>query len=419
MAPVVLSWTALEIMPTSNDLNPTVTGSALSRQAIYDHDLQVWAYELRYVEPHSENGPLSVSSDDTTSSVILSAFAEFGLSRVVGSKQAFIHASVKTITGEMALPIPSQRVTLEVRDYEYRVEHLVPALRARKREGFSIALVDFVYTDDVDPLLGVVDYVKLNYPRLGEAGLVEHTSILKRFGVQAVVTGLQTSEQVLSCANMGYGYFQGDFLFKPQVLKRRELPANFVVVSDLLSKLQNPDVRFKEIEEVIKKDAALSVAVLKFLNSSAYGFRQEVSSVAQAVSLLGLNEFMKWTLLVVLSARFEKPAEILTTARIRARTCELFAKSQRSAPPATAFMVGLLSVLDAILDRPMTELLDELPVTAEVRSAILEFAGGAGEILEKVVTREQQFLDIDSAEQEALTTAWIEAVEWAEGNSFG
>ncbi|MEN9577694.1 MAG: hypothetical protein RJA70_703 [Pseudomonadota bacterium] len=406
-------------MPTSNDINPTVTGSALSRQAIYDQDLRVWAYELRYVVPNSEDGPLSVTSDDSTSSVVLSAFAEFGLSRVVGSKQAFIYASVKTITGEMALPIPSQRVTLELRDYEYSIEELVPALQARKREGFSLALTDFVYTDDVDPLLELVDYVKLNFPRLGEQGLLEHSALLKRFDVKAVVTGLQTSEQVLACSAMGYSYFQGDFLFKPQLLKRKELPASFVVVSDLLVKLQNPDVTFKEIEEVIKKDAALTVAVLKFLNSSAYSLRQEVSSVAQAVSFLGLNEFMKWTLLVVLSARFEKPTEILTTARIRARTCEIYAKRRRGVSPATAFMVGLLSVLDAILDRPMSELLEELPVTPEVRSAILEFSGPAGEILEKVVTREQCFLDIDSEEQEALTAAWLEAVEWAEGNIFG
>jgi EAL and modified HD-GYP domain-containing signal transduction protein len=406
---------------TQPSTHSTVIACGISRQAIYDENLRAWAYELRYVDPEGDAGPASMSSDDTTSSVILSAFADFGLGRVVGSKKAFIHASVKTVTGEMPLPIPSQRVTLQVRDYEYAIEELVPALHARKREGFALALADFVYTDDVDALLTEVDFVKLDFQRLGEAGLTEHKRILQRFELDVVVSGLETSEQVRFCERLGFKNYQGDFLFKPQVMKRKELPANFVIVSDLFTKLQDPDVSFAAIEEIIKRDAGLSVAVLKFLNSSAYGFRQEVSSVSQAVSLLGLNEFMKWTLLVVLSARFEKPGEILTTALVRARTCENYARQTRATSPATSFMVGLLSVLDAILDQPIADLLEELPVTTEVRGAILEFAGPAGAILEKVVTREQHTLELEQTDQAALTKAWLEAVEWADssGAHFG
>jgi c-di-GMP phosphodiesterase len=389
----------------------TVIASALSRQAIYDCELNVWAYELRYLEPGGVNSTLAA---DTTSAVILTAFAEFGLERVVGMKKAFINATAATLGTTLQLPVPSQRVTLQVRDYQRRPTALVEAFRSWKDQGFDIALDGFALSDEVRPLLDIVDYVRLDFGQHGEAGMQAHAEALKQYFVEPIAGGLTSSEQVRKCEAMGFISFQGDFLFRPQLLRRKELPSNFVIVSDLMAKLQDPDVSFKQIEEIVMRDAGLSVAVLRFLNSSAYAFRHQVSSVGQAVSLLGMNEFSKWTLLVMLSARFEKPGEILTTALVRARTCENFARTTRWVSSATGFMVGLLSVIDAILDQPIESLLEELPVSAEVRSAILGFEGPAGRILENVVAREQGASDLNEAEQAKLTEAWLEAIEWAE-----
>lgn len=386
---------------------------AVSREAIYDSRLNVWAYELRYADPRT-SGASQVSSDDSTSSVVLDAFAEFGLSRVAGDRKVFLHAGAKTITGEMQLPVEPGRVVFEVRDYEYATTDLAESIIARKQEGFSVALADFVYTDDVDALLSAADYVKLDYTRLGDVGLAEHAELLRNFDTRGIVCGLQESAQVEQCRSLGFESFQGEFLFKPEVLKRKGLPASMIAVSELLTKLQDPDVPFGAIEEIIKRDAGLSLRVLKFLNSSAYGFRQEVSSVTQAVSLLGLEEFMKWALLMMVSARFEKPGELLKTALVRAKTCENYSRRRQLGTGSSAFMVGLLSVLDAIVDAPMNELLAELPLSPTVCSAILDFEGPLGEVLELVVIREQQLLDLDSQEQERLTSSWLEAVEWAE-----
>lgn len=398
--------------PNSSAAGATLQRSALSRQAIYDAELNVWAYELRYADPEAGT-PVTLRSDDTTSSLILSAFGEFGLQRVVGDKKAFIDASYGTLTGEMPLPVPSHRVALQVREYEHAIDSLCSCLARRKDEGFALVLQEFVWTEEAIPLLNIVDYVKLDFKSLGGNGLREHMAKLRNYAVTPIATGLANSAQVRVCAALGVQCYQGDFLFKPQVMSRKELPSSFLILNDLLMKLQDPDVEFQEIEGLVKRDPGLSVAVLRFLNSSAYGFRQQVSSVSQAVALLGISEFTKWLLLVSLSARFDKPSELLVTALVRARTCENFARAKKKALDA-AFIVGLLSVLDALLDRPMQEVLTELPLTDEVKSAILEFSGDAGAILEKVLTREHGTSAMPDDEQRMLTIAWMEAVEWAE-----
>lgn len=407
----------------------TVIASALTRQAIFDSKLDAYAYELRYAEPDPtqlvgragfgqmvpSQGPLS---GEQTGALFLSAFAEFGLERVVGRRKAFIAASARTLTGGLPLPMPKQRVTLQIKD-ALLSPNVVSSFRAWKDLGFDLALDQFEPSPTSLELLNVVDYVKIDVSHRSEQEIRDVIEGMKHYFVEPIATGIETNERLRFCSSLGFTGFQGDFLFRPQRLQRTELPSSFAVVSQVLTLLQNPDVDFGAVEAAVKRDASLSVAVLKFLNSGAYGFRREVSSISQAVSMLGLNEFTKWLVLVLLAARKDKPGELLTTALVRARTCENFAKSRALANPAQAFTIGLLSLLDAILDRPMEVLLDELPLTAQVRAAILEFAGLEGEVLELVVTREHCLPDLDEDEQRQLTKAWLEALQWAESIRLG
>ena len=406
----------------------TVVASALSRQAIFDMKLDVYAYELRYAEPDftqlsgrfpfsipQERGPLS---GEQTGALILSAFAEFGLDKVVGKRKAFIAASARALVGGLPLPVPTQRVALQVKD-ALLMPNIGASFRAWKDQGFDLALDHFEALGGSLQLLDLVDYVKVDVSRRSETEVRDIVEVLKRYFAEPIATGIESNERLRFCASLGFTGFQGEFLFRPQRLQRTELPSSFAVVSQVLSLLQNPGVDFAAIEAMVKRDASLSVAVLKFLNSAAYGFRREVSSISQAVSMLGLNEFTKWLLLVLMAARKDKPSELLNTALVRARTCENVAKTRALANPALAFTVGLLSLLDALLDRPMEVLLQELPLTPQVSSAILEFAGVEGAILELVITREQSMPDLDEDERAQLTKAWLEAIQWADSIRLG
>jgi EAL and modified HD-GYP domain-containing signal transduction protein len=404
----------------------TVVASALSRQAIFDANLEVYAYELRYAEPDATGSRLPVRSargdqgpvsGEQTGALILSAFAEFGLEKVVGKRKAFIAASARTLVGGLPLPVPTHRVALQIRD-AMLTPNLLSSLRVWKDQGFDLALDHFEALGGSLGLLDLVDYVKVDVSQRSETEVRDIMELLRRYFAEPIATGIESNERLRFCASLGFTGFQGNFLLRPQRLQRTELPSSFVVVSQVLSLLQNPGVDFAAIEAMVKRDASLSVAVLKFLNSAAYGFRREVSSISQAVSMLGLNEFTKWLLLVLMAARNDKPTELLNTALVRARTCENVAKTRALASPALAFTVGLLSLLDALLDRPMEVLLEELPLTAQVRSAILEFSGIEGQILELVITREQSMPELDEEEQRQLTKAWLEALQWADGIRF-
>ncbi len=403
----------------------TVVASALSRQAIFDAKLDVWAYELRHATPRPESGDAELPrtsafaedaprSGEQTGALILSAFVEFGLHRVVGDRKAFVSASARTLTAGLPLPLPRQRVTLQINDYIHGSERLLTALRDWKDQGFDIALDAFVPSRTTLPLLDVVDWVKIDVTGVDEGQLRSVMAELRRHFAEPIAVHVATGEQLRFCSSLGFTSFQGDFLLRPQLLQRAELPSSFATVSHVLAILRDPDVDFAAIEQAVKRDPSLTVAVLKFLNSGAYAFRREVASVSQAVSLLGTNEFTKWLLLVMLSARKNKPSELLTTALVRARTCENFARHRRDANPAQAFTVGVLSIMDALLDRTMEELLEELPLTPNVRSAILEFSGPEGQILEAVVSREHAPPHIPCEEQILLTRAWLEAVQWAD-----
>lgn len=414
----------------SESADVTVMATALCRQAIFDVKLEAWAYELRYANPNIDDerllspferpllssGPLS---GEQTGALVLSAFAEFGLAQVVGKKKAFVCVSARALVAGLSLPVPSQRVTLQVQGLTIQHSILLETFRKLKDQGFDIALENFEMVPELEPLLDLADYVKVDVSEKSEAALRATMDYLKRYFVEPIASGISTKEQLRFCSALGFTGFQGTFLFEPELLQRTELPNSFIVVSQVLSLLQKADADFGAIEVAVKRDASLSVGVLKFLNSGAYAFKREVSSISQAVSLLGLKEFTKWLLLVMLSARREKPSELLMTALVRGRTCENFAKHRANVNPAHAFTVGLLSVMDALLDRPMEELLAELPLTQDIKSAILDFSGPEGQVLELVVTREHSLPDLEFDEQRRLTLAWLEALQWAETVRLG
>src|SRR5690606_24708581 len=232
----------------------TVIASALSRQAIFDSKLEAYAYELRYAEPDPSQmvgrsgfgqlvqteGPLS---GEQTGALILSAFAEFGLDRVVGRRKAFIAASARTLMGGVPLPVPRQRVTVQVKD-ALSSPNVAAAFRAWKDIGFDLALDRFQPTPSSFELLNIVDYVKIDVRSCSEQALRDIVEQVKHYFVEPIATGIETNEQLRFCSSLGFAGFQGNFLFRPQRLQRTELPSSFVVVSHVLALLQDPSVDF-------------------------------------------------------------------------------------------------------------------------------------------------------------------------------
>jgi c-di-GMP phosphodiesterase len=307
-------------------------------------------------------------------------------------------------------------VVLSVRDYEHSTSELVPALKQRKREGFYLALEDFFYCDATAPLAVLVDYVKLSMRRHGAKGIREQKRLLQSSRKRVIACDLDTSDDFGASLAAGCDLFQGRFLFRPQLINHKRLPHSFRTVMTLLKTLRDPDVEFAEVERIVKTDAALGVAVLRFLSSAAYNLKHEVKSIAQAVSLLGLREFSKWVTVVALAATTERPSEVGLIALPRARACESLASAMPGVDAEVAFTVGLFSTLEALFECPLQELLEQLPVAQEVRQALLEHAGPTGRLLTAVLSREDAgtFSDLSQLDPALVTRAWLNAIAWAE-----
>jgi EAL and modified HD-GYP domain-containing signal transduction protein len=409
---VAVSNIGSEPAPSERDAKSGLTLVHLGRQAIYDASLNSKAYELFY-RAAPERDAVGADADRATCSVVLSAFAELGLERVAGKKRIFLNVAHDVISGALPLPVSSELAVLQVRDYEYSVAELLPALRARRSEGYQVALDGFILRPETQPLLEVADYLKFDVRRLGPSALAQQLERVRGSGHATVACKIDSSEHFNACVAAGCNYFQGRFLFRPQVLSHKRLPKSLKTVTSLLKRLRDPAVELAEIERIVKTDPALSVAVLGFFGSAAHALPQPVTSIVQAVNLIGLREFSKWITLVALTSTTDRPSELVLVALIRARASELLA-AHVGADGDAAFTVGVMSMLEALFARPLSELIDALPVTPEIKVAVLERIGVLGEILSDVLSREQddvpEKVHFDAG---AVNRAWLDALGWA------
>lgn len=381
----------------------------VTRRALFARDLSVWGYELVCVG----DGRRVLN----TEVAMLNALAELGVKSFVADKQAAISVGRDTLLGRIPLPASSQGTLLVLRvDGEPVGSDLIEATDERMDEGFQLALSGELWSPHAAPLIERASVIRVPYSQLA-------LDVLTRIGPrprgqQLWVDGVDHPEDFPNTRRYGPSYFSGDFLLKASPVEGRRAPRNMSVLMELMNKLRQPNVGFGEIESILRRDAGLSVTLLRFLNSAGFGLRVQVSSIRQAVALLGLNEFSKWVTLVGLGEASDKPHEVLVTALVRAKTCELVAAGGADAPPnpnGTAFMVGLFSLLDAMLDQPLDVILSELPVSDGLKNALLEQSGPEGEILAAVLDYERGLLP----ERLSLSTGdmfecWQRAVQWAD-----
>lgn len=382
----------------------------VTRRALFGRDLSVWGYELMCA------GTAATGSGEHLSSEVamLNALAELGVQSLVADKVPVIAVGRDTLLGR--LPLPQSEGTVLVLRLEAGPldQDLLAAADERIDEGFQLALSGELWAPEVAPLLERASLIRVPHRELA-LGVLERLGPRPR-SQMLWVDGVDQPEDFPSTRQYAPNYFSGDFLLKPSPVEGRRAPRNLAVLMELMTKLRQPNVSFVEIENILRRDAGLSVTLLRFLNSAGFGLRVQVNNIRQAVALLGLVEFTKWVTLVGLGDASYKPAEVLIMALVRAKTCELVANGLNAAANGgTAFMVGLFSLLDAMLDQPLEVILKDLPVSDVMRSALLEQSGFEGEILAAVLDYERGLLtETLSLETADMFESWQLAVRWAD-----
>jgi c-di-GMP phosphodiesterase len=396
-----------------NDVGLEMTEVFVARQPIFDRDLEVAGYELLFRGGAARREAVITSADGATAMVLLNSFTEIGLAELVGTKPAWVNVSREFVLGGHARTLPPSLVVLEILEDQLIDDQLLAAIAQLKQDGYRLALDDFQYAPSRELLLGAVDVVKLDLLALGREGFSREIARLKPFGLSVLAEKLETDEDYAYCAQLGCDLFQGYFFARPELVRGRRIDANRLSLLKLLAALQDPAVELSVLERMIARDIATSYRLLLYINSAFFGLSQEIRSIGHALALLGVENLKHWTALTVFAGIDDKPAELTVTALIRARFCELVGHRLAGASGGELFTLGLFSVLDALMDTPIEDVLEQIPFPHDIREALTTHQGEKGRLLECIVAFEAGDFDHAQAIIPNAAEVYLASLAWA------
>ncbi len=392
------------------------TSVYIARQPIYNRDMSVHGYELLYRAGDTQQANVT-DGELATSQLLVNALMEIGLPHLVGDRLAFVNLTERFILDGLPSAFTPGQIVLEVLEDVAPTAAVVEALSRLKAAGHTIALDDFEYSEAQRPLLALADLIKLDVLDLAPAEIARRVRQLAPFQRPLLAEKVETREQFQHCLQLGFTYFQGYFFCKPDLVQGGHTPACRSVILQMLARLQDPDLEFEQLADLIARDVSFAYRILRYINSAAFGLRRKVDSIQHAATLIGLQRIKTWLTILALSQVDDKPHELMLTSLIRARLCELLA-TEMGVAPGNAFTIGLFSTLDALTDQPLETVLAELPLAEEINQALIDHTGTAGRLLHLVLAYEAgDWETVDAAQLEVgtLSEAYLEAVEWSGG----
>jgi c-di-GMP-related signal transduction protein len=292
---------------------------------------------------------------------------------------AFINFTRDTLVQGYASILPKEAIVVEVLESVEPDDEVIAACRALKRDGYSVALDDFRYRPELEPLLECAEIVKVDFLAADIAEQKQLAQALARRGIKLLAEKVETVDDFVRAGSVGYAYFQGYFFAKPNIVSRRDVPGFKLSYLTLLKEINRPDLDLVQVEEIIKREVSLSYKLLRYINSAAFSLRSRVVDVRQALLLLGQSGVRTWASVIVLSdLGQDKPSELVTLSVMRAKLCESIAdRVGLTSRRQDVFLMGLFSLMDVLVGRPLDELLAELPLAEDVEQALL---GGGGAV---------------------------------------
>lgn len=390
----------------------------IARQPIYDTHQRVRGYEL-LARSNARDNSNSLPGERATASVLVNAFTEIGLDGLVGEHPAWINLTRDFVGNDLLAGLPRRRIVLELLEDIEVDGPLLNQVQRLKAAGSRIALDDFFYRPELEPLVNLADVVKVDIRPMSWGDVREHAERLRDHGTTLLAEKVESPEEFATCQEMGFHLFQGFFFCRPKLIQGRRMPANRAVVLELLSALEDPDTSVQDLERIIRNDVALSYRLLRYLNSAAFMLRQRIESVRRAIVMLGLERIRHWARILALSHVDDKPSELLRFALIRARMCELQALHKGYEEEVdTYFTAGLFSTLDALLDMTLDEIVASLPLSTRMAAALLRHEGKLGRTLACAIDYERAEWD-RLEEQDCrwwphLKDDYLEAIAWAD-----
>lgn len=347
--------------------------SFIARQPIFDTKQRVYAYELLF-RSSLDNVCDIPDLNYASTKIITDSCMLLGMENITGGKKAFINTTRDVLLKDCIDLLPRELSVIEILETVEPDEEVLRVCSKLKQQGYLLALDDFSYREEYNELINLVDIIKVDFLQTSRE---EQRSLVERFaprGIRFLAEKVETQVAFEEAQEMGYVYFQGYFFCRPMILTWKDVPGFKLHYLNILREIHRPELDFGHIEEIIKRDVSLSYKLLRYINSAFFSWRVEINSIRQALILLGEKEVRKWASLIALASMSkDKPEELVAQAVIRAKFCESMAPLVGLAHRAEdLFLMGMFSLVDAILDRELKEILRDMPIADDVKAALLD-----------------------------------------------
>jgi c-di-GMP-related signal transduction protein len=344
----------------------------LGRQPILDSRYSVVGYELLF-RASMANFCNALDDVAATSQVIVNAVLGVGLDRLLGNKPAFINFDRTLLLGDFTTLLPPKRAVIEILETVPADHQVLAACHELRRQGYTMALDDCLNDERTAAFAPFVDILKVDFLQTSHA---EQETIARRYGklnIKLVAEKIETEPEFHRANKLGYHYFQGFFFARPTVLQATRIPASQISCLRLVKQIQREDLDYRSIEDLVRHDVSFSHSLLTYLNSAAFHWADRVTSVRHGLLLLGSEGIRKWAWIAGLSGIGKsRPAVLMAQVLMRGRFCEAIAQASKlPVGDVDPFLLGMFSLLDAILQRPLAGILDDLNISRSIRDALL------------------------------------------------
>ncbi|MBU3103694.1 EAL and HDOD domain-containing protein [Clostridium gasigenes] len=391
----------------------------LARQAIYNKNTKIVAYEILYRNSLKNAFDKNQKQEEATYKVMQN-ISSFGLNILTKNKLAFINFPEEVINSNMATLLPPNKVIIEVLETVEPTKEIIANLKFLRHKGYTIALDDISTYKQVEGFLGVIDIVKIDYKLSNKAERINIIQKLKNKNIKMLAEKIETENEMIEAKSLGFDYFQGYYFSKPTVMESEDIAAKNRTIFYVIIELMKEDYDINRMENLIKSDIGLTYKFIKFINSAYFSFIQEVSSIKNAVMLIGANELRKWLCIISISEMNSNIGEEhANNIIIRARMCELISENKGYNDKDLAFMVGLFSDIHMLMDKSLIDVVEELPIGKEGKAALLGEDNIYSDILNLVIAYEnmdEEKIQIISSKTKVnidkLGEIYLASIEW-------
>jgi EAL and modified HD-GYP domain-containing signal transduction protein len=394
----------------------------VARQPIFDVKKNIYAYELLFRDG-ALNCVSDIDGDTATEKVLANSFFSIGLDTILGGKKAFINFTQNLLLQKTPLLLPKTQTVVEILEDVVPEPEVIEACREIVEKGYLVALDDFEYSEKLLPLIRLAHIIKFDFYLTPVEQIKSYLQILPVSSRILLAEKIETNAEFNLAKSLGFTLFQGYFFQKPEIIQGREIAGSQLTLLQIMAECSKPEFEFDKLETLISQDISLSYKLLQYINSAFFSKTNKISSIGQGLVFLGEKEIRRFISLATMSKlAMDKHNEIIRVSSIRGKFCELLGQeTSQSIDSSELFIVGMFSLLDAIIDQPMNRIMDRLPLSKAVGDALVHNRGPLAGYLNLVKEYEhgnwsdaQKYASCLSISEDILPTLYVNAVKWCQ-----